>query len=153
MDKTDARILDVLQTDATLSAADVAAQLGLDEAACAERIARLEQDGVILDRVTLLDPRKVGANVTVFVAITTLEHSQEWLDKFDSAVADMPEVLEFYRMSGQVDYLLRVAVADVEGYDVFYKKLIAAANFKDVSSTFAMEQIKFTTRLPLQVED
>ncbi len=153
MDKTDARILDVLQANAVLTAKEVADQLGLDEKSCADRIARLEDDGVIQDRVTLLDPRKVGANVTVFVAITTLEHSQEWLDTFDSAVAEMPEVVEFYRMSGQVDYLLRVVVPDVDGYDAFYKKLIAAAKFKDVSSTFAMEQIKYTTKLPLKATD
>ncbi len=153
MDRTDARILELLQADATLGAKDVAEQLGLDEKSCAERISRLEDDGVILDRVTLLDPQKVGANVTVFVAITTLEHSQEWLDHFDGAVAGMPEVVEFYRMSGQVDYLLRVVVPDVEGYDIFYKRLINAAKLKDVSSTFAMEQIKYTTKLPLKALD
>jgi Lrp/AsnC family transcriptional regulator len=153
MDRTDARILDVLQANAALSAKEVAEQLGLDEKSCADRIARLEDDGVILGRVTLLDPRKVGANVTVFVAITTPEHSQEWLDQFHSAVESIPEVVEFYRMSGQVDYLLRVVVPDVDGYDAFYKKLIAAAKLKDVSSTFAMEQIKYTTKLPLKAID
>lgn len=153
MDKTDTRILDVLQANATLSAGDVAAQLGLEEKSCADRITRLEDEGVIQARVTLLDPQKVGANVTVFVAITTLEHSQEWLDTFDGAVKNMPEVVEFYRMSGQVDYLLRVVVPDVDGYDAFYKKLIASAKLKDVSSTFAMEQIKYTTMLPLKTVD
>ena len=153
MDQTDAKILDVLQTDAALSVADVADQLDLDEKSCADRIKRLEDDGFIQQRVTLLNPRKVGANVTVFVAITTPEHSQEWLDQFHSAVQSFPEVVEFYRMSGQVDYLLRVVVPDVEGYDAFYKKLIAAAKLKDVSSTFAIEQIKYTTKLPLQVTD
>ncbi len=150
MDQTDARILDVLQANAALSAKEVAEQLGLDEKSCADRIKRLEDDGVIQDRVTLLNPRKVGANVTVFVAITTPEHSQKWLDNFHSAVEGLPEVVEFYRMSGQVDYLLRVVVPDIDGYDAFYKKLIAAAKLKDVSSSFAIEQIKYTTKLPLK---
>ena len=149
MDQTDAKILDVLQADATLSVKDVADRTGVDEATCADRICRLEDEGVILDRVTLLDPRKVGANMTVFVAITTPEHSQEWLDQFHGAVESFPEVVEFYRMSGQVDYLLRVVVPDIDAYDRFYKKLIGAAKLKDVSSTFAIEQIKYTTRLPL----
>jgi Lrp/AsnC family transcriptional regulator len=153
MDKTDARILDLLQADAALTAKDVAERTGLDEASCAERITRLKDDGVILERVTLLNPRKVGANMTVFVAITTPEHSQEWLDQFHSAVESFPEVVEFYRMSGQVDYLLRVVVPDIDAYDAFYKKLIAAAKLKDVSSTFAIEQIKYTTKLPLKVAD
>ena len=89
--------------------------------------------------------------MTAFVAITTPEHSQEWLDQFHNAVMSFPEVVEFYRMSGQVDYLLRVVVPDIDAYDVFYKKLIAAAKLKDVSSTFAIEQIKYSTKLPLKV--
>ena len=149
MDRTDAKILDVLQTDAALSVGEVAEKTGLDEKTCADRIKRLEDDGVILQRVALLDPRKVGANMTAFVAITTPEHSQEWLDQFHGAVMSFPEVVDFYRMSGQVDYLLRVVVPDLDAYDVFYKKLIKAAKLKDVSSTFAIEQIKYTTKLPL----
>ena len=153
MDKTDALILDLLQADATISVKDIAGQLSLDEQDCADRIAQLEEDGVIEGRVTLLNPNKVGAGVTAFVAITTPEHSQEWLDQFHSVVEDIPEVVEFYRMSGQVDYLLRVVVPDVDGYDKFYKKLISAAKLKEVSSTFAIEQIKYTTRLPLEPSD
>jgi Lrp/AsnC family transcriptional regulator len=153
MDQTDAKILEVLQSNAALSAKEVAELSGLDEKSCADRIKGMEKDGVILQRVALLDPRKVGANMTAFVAITTPEHSQEWLDQFQSAVVSFPEVVEFYRMSGQVDYLLRVVVPDIEAYDVFYKKLIAAAKLKDVSSTFAIEQIKYTTKLPLKATD
>ena len=149
MDKSDTQILDLLQADASLTAQEIAAQLGLDAQDCADRIAQFEADGVIEQRVTLLNPKKVGAGVTAFVAITTPEHSQEWLDQFHSVVEGIPEVVEFYRMSGQVDYLLRVVVADVDGYDKFYKKLIAAAKLKEVSSTFAIEQIKYTTKLPL----
>ena len=153
MDRTDAEILDVLQNNAELSTKEIAEQAGLDEKTCADRIKRLQDDGVILQRVALLDPRKVGANMTAFVAITTPEHSQEWLEQFHNAVMSFPEVVEFYRMSGQVDYLLRVVVPDIEAYDVFYKKLIAAAKLKDVSSSFAIEQIKFTTKLPLRAAD
>ena len=149
MDQTDAKILDVLQGDGTLSAKEVAGRVGLDEKDCAGRIKRLEDDGVITGRVAILNPRKVGANMTAFVAITTPEHSEEWLNQFHKAVVSFPEVVEFYRMSGQVDYLLRVVVADIDAYDVFYKKLIKAAKLKDVSSTFAIEQIKNTTKLPL----
>ena len=153
MDQTDGKILNLLQADAALSAGEIAGQLGLEEDACAAAIKRLEDDGVIQQRVTLLNARKVGAGVTVFVAITTPEHNQEWLDRFHACVESFPEVVEFYRMSGQVDYLLRVVVPDVDGYDAFYKKLISAANLKDVSSTFAMEQIKYTTKLPLQIAE
>ena len=153
MDQTDAKILNVLQTNAALSTKEVAEKTGLDEKTCADRIKGFEDDGVILRRVALLDSRKVGAKMTAFVAITTPEHSQEWLDQFHSAVMSFPEVVEFYRMSGQVDYLLRVVVPDIEAYDEFYKKLIAAAKLKDVSSTFAIEQIKYTTELPLKAAD
>jgi len=149
MDDIDLKILDALQSDADVSTQDLAERVGVDEASCAERIKKLEDDGVILQRVALLDPRKTGARMTAFVAITTPEHSQEWLEKFHSAVVSFPEVVEFYRMSGEVDYLLRVVVADIDAYDAFYKKLIGAAKLKDVSSTFAIEQIKYTTKLPL----
>lgn len=153
MDTTDAKLLDLLQADAMLSAAELAGKLGLSAADCAARIARLEQDGTIRRRVTLLDPRKAGAGVTVFVAITTPEHSQQWLDNFHRTIEGFPEVMDCYRMSGQVDYLLRVAVEDIDAYDRFYKKLIGSATLKDVSSTFAMEEIKHTTRLPLPGTD
>lgn len=149
LDRADAEILRLLQPDATLSVAEVAKRVGLPEQECRDRISKLEVDGVIKARVTLLDPRKAGTGVTVFVAITLLEHSQEWLDRFHGAIQEFPEVMEFYRMSGAVDYLLRVAVPDIDGYDAFYKKLIAITKVKDISSTFAMEQIKFTTQLPL----
>ena len=149
IDEADARLLALLQTDATLSVADVAERTGMTEEECAARIGKFEAEGVIKARVTLLDPRKVGTGVTVFVAITAPEHSEEWLDRFHTAVQEFPEVVEFYRMSGAVDYLLRVVVPDIDGYDVFYKKLIAVAKYRDISSTFAMEQIKFTTELPL----
>ena len=153
IDQTDAKILDILQTNASLSTADVAGQVGIDEQACTDRIQRLKAEGVILEQVALVDAHKVGANMTAFVAITTPEHSTEWLEEFHVAVANFPEVVEFYRMSGQVDYLLRVVVPDIDAYDVFYKKLIASAKLKDVSSTFAIEQIKSTSKLPVTIAD
>ena len=153
MDQTDAKILDILQTNASLSTAEVADQVGIDEQICADRIQRLEDEGVLLEQVALVDARKVGANMTAFVAITTPEHSTEWLEGFHATVANLPEVVEFYRMSGQVDYLLRVVVPDIDAYDAFYKKLIASAKLKDVSSTFAIEQIKFTSKLPVTIVD
>ena len=153
MDKTDAKILSVLQTDATLSSREIADRIEIDEQDCTKRIKKLEADKVILQRVAMVDPRKVGANMTAFVAITTPEHSQEWLDQFHSAVSNLPEVVEFYRMSGQVDYLLRVVVPDIEAYDTFYKKLISSTKLKDISSTFAIEQIKFTNNLPVTITE
>ena len=153
MDKTDAKILNVLQTDASQSSQEIADLIGIDENDCVNRIKKLEADKVILQRVALVDPRKVGANMTAFVAITTPEHSQEWLDQFHSVVSNLPEVVEFYRMSGQVDYLLRVVVPDIEAYDAFYKKLISSTKLMDVSSTFAIEQIKFTNNLPVTITE
>lgn len=153
MDQTDAKILDILQTNASLSTSEVADQAGIDEQVCADQIQRLEDEGVLLEQVALVDARKVGANMTAFVAITTPEHSTEWLEEFHATVANLPEVVEFYRMSGQVDYLLRVVVPDIDAYDAFYKKLIASAKLKDVSSTFAIEQIKLTSKLPITVVD
>jgi Lrp/AsnC family transcriptional regulator len=149
LDRMDRKILDILQKDATLPVAEIGKLVGLSTTPCWRRIQKLEEQGVIERRVALLDPKKVNVGVTVFVSITTSHHSQEWLDRFHEALKEFPEVVEFYRMSGQVDYLLRVVVPDIERYDVFYKKLIAKIELSDVSSAFAMEQIKFTTALPL----
>ena len=101
-------------------------------------------------RVALLDPVKINTKVTVFVSIRTNAHSIEWLKRFSEVIAEFPEVVEFYRMSGDVDYLLRVVVPDIAAYDSFYKKLISKINLTDVSSSFAMGQIKYTTALPLE---
>lgn len=152
MDATDRRILEALQSNACAAVSAIAESAGVPEAECQSRISALESSGVIQGRVALLDPRKVGAGVTIFVAITAPEHTADWLDKFHATVKEFPEVQEFYRMSGQVDYLLRVVVADIDGYDAFYKKLIGSTDLKDVSSTFAMEQIKYTTKLPIAAE-
>ena len=149
LDTMDLKILALLQKDATLPVAEVGKQVGLSTTPCWRRIQKLEEDGVITGRVALLDPKKVNTRVTAFVAITTNQHNDEWLKRFAEVIRDFPEVVEFYRMSGQVDYMLRVVVPDIEAYDAFYKRLIAKIDISDVSTTFAMEQIKYTTALPL----
>jgi Lrp/AsnC family transcriptional regulator len=150
MDEMDLKILELLQEDASLTVAQVAERIGLSATPCWRRIQKLEEEGVIRKRVALLDARKLNVGVTVFIAVKTNQHNAEWLQRFAAVVAEIPEVVEFYRMSGEVDYLLRVVVPDIAGYDAVYKKLIERIELTDVSSSFAMEQIKFTTALPLQ---
>ena len=149
MDAIDRKILAVLQEDASLSVADIGGRVGLSSTPCWKRIQRLEADGVIQKRVAVIDQNKLGLGVTVFVSVETDDHSEEWLRKFAQLVGAMPEVLEFYRMAGDVDYMLRVVVPDISGYDAFYKRLIAAVPLKNVTSRFAMEKIKSTTALPI----
>ena len=149
MDATDRQILDLLQRDATMPLAEIARKVGLSSTPCWRRIQKLEEAKVIRGRVALLDSRKINAGVNVFVSIRTRQHNAAWLEKFSEIVNKMPEVVEFYRMSGEIDYLLRVAVPDIAAYDAFYKRLIADIDLDDVSSSFAMEQIKYTTALPL----
>ncbi len=150
LDKMDRKILEILQKDCTVAVAEIGKMVGLSTTPCWRRIQKLEESGIIQKRVALLDAKKIGAGVTVFVSISTNQHTQEWLDRFHETIQKFPEVVEFYRMSGQVDYLLRVVVPNIESYDAFYKKLISKIELSDVSSTFAMEQIKFTTEMPLQ---
>ena len=150
LDDMDLKILRVLQADATRPVAEIGKEVGLSTTPCWRRIQKLEEAGVIQARVALLDPAKVNVGVTVFVSIKTDQHSIGWLERFHAAVQDFPEVVEFYRMSGEVDYLMRVVVPDIAAYDAFYKKLIARIDISKVSSAFAMEQIKFTTALPLE---
>ena len=149
MDRLDRKILRLLQEDSTLAVADLAKKVGLSTTPCWRRIQKMEEDGVIRKRVALLDPVRVNTKVTVFVSIRTNAHSVEWLKRFSEVGVEFPEVVEFYRMSGDVDYLLRVVVPDFAAYDAFYKRLIARIEIRDVSSAFAMEQIKYTTELPL----
>lgn len=149
MDDIDRRILALLQDDADLSVSEVAALVGLSSTPCWKRIQKLKDDGVILKQVALCDPKKLGLNTTVFVKVSTNQHNEAWLQKFARAVQEFPEVVEAYRMSGDVDYLLRVVVHDIQGYDAVYKKLIKACELYDVSSSFAMEQIKYSTALPM----
>lgn len=149
MDAVDRKILAVVQEDASLSVAEIGQRVGLSSTPCWKRLQRLEADGVILRRVALVDPDKIGLGITVYVSIETGDHSQDWLKKFADVVGAMPEVMEFYRMAGDVDYMLRVVVPDIAGYDAFYKKLIGTVPLKNVTSRFAMERIKQTTALPI----
>jgi Lrp/AsnC family transcriptional regulator len=151
MDAIDRKILAVLQEDASLSVAEIGTRVGLSSTPCWKRIQRMEAEGVILKRVALVDQDKLGLGVTVFVSIETGDHSQAWLTKFAEVVQAMPEVMEFYRMAGDIDYMLRVVVADIPGYDAFYKRLIANVPLKNVTSRFAMEKIKAATALPIPV--
>ncbi len=149
MDRLDKKILNLLQEDATIAVADIAKRVGLSTTPCWRRIQKLEEEGVIRKRVALLDSEAINARVTVFVSIRTNTHSVEWLKRFSEVIAEFTEVVEFYRMSGEVDYLLRVVVPDIAAFDDFYKRLIAKIEIRDVSSAFAMEQIKYTTEMPL----
>ena len=149
MDQIDRQILMQLQHNAAQPVADIARKVGLSVTPCWRRIQRMEETGIIRKRVALLDSKAVGVGMSVFVAVRTDQHNADWLEQFAGMVADMPEVVEFYRMSGEVDYLLRVVVPDMVAYDKFYRELIANVQLTDVSSSFAMEEIKFTTALPL----
>ena len=148
-DDTDIRILKALQQDTNRAVGDIAEEVGISPTPCWRRIKRLEEAGVVRGRVALLDRASLNLGVTVFVSIRTRQHDQDWLDAFAKNVGALPEVVELYLMSGDVDYLLKVVVPDIAGYDAFYKKLIKVGALSDVSSSFAMEQIKYTTALPL----
>ena len=149
MDAIDRKILAVVQQDASLSVAEIGQRVGLSSTPCWKRLQKLEAEGVITRRVALIDPNKIGLGITVFVSVETGDHSQDWLRKFAETVSAMPEVMEFYRMAGDVDYMLRVVVRDMNSYDAFYKKLIETVALKNVTSRFAMERIKQTTALPI----
>jgi Lrp/AsnC family transcriptional regulator len=153
MDKFDRAILDALQDDATLPIGELANRIGLTSTPCWRRIQRLEAEGLIRKRVALLAPERLNVGVTVFVSIRTSQHNLKWLESFHKFVSSIPEVIEFYRMAGVTDYLLRVVVPDIAAYDRVYKRLINGADLGDVSSSFAMEQIKYTTKLPLDYVD
>ena len=149
LDEMDIKILEILQNDCTLPVAEIGKAVGLSTTPCWRRIQKLEEEGVIKRRVAVLDAQKINVRVNVFVSIRTNSHSLEWLRRFSEVIQEFPEVVEFYRMSGDVDYLLRVVVPDIAAYDAFYKRLIAKIEIRDVSSAFAMEQIKYTTEMPL----
>jgi Lrp/AsnC family transcriptional regulator len=149
LDSIDCQLLELLQDNSDRQVAELASEVGLSTTPCWRRIQRLKEAGVITKNVALVDPRKINVGVTVFVSVRTNTHTQNWLDKFRATVSAIPEIVEFYRMSGDVDYLLRVVVPDIAAYDRVYKKLIAGTNLFDVTSSFAMEELKFTTALPL----
>jgi Lrp/AsnC family transcriptional regulator len=150
MDEIDVKILACLQEDAMMPVTEVASRCGLSPSPCWRRIQALLNDGTITRRVALIDPAKVNAGVNVFISIRTNQHSEAWAAKFCRAAAQIPEVIELYRMSGQIDYLLRVVVPNIAAYDEVYKRLIKTAELSDVTSSFAMETIKYTTALPLE---
>ncbi len=150
MDSIDRKILARVQEDATISIADLAATVGLSTTPCWRRLRKLETAGVIRRRVALVDPEKVGLGLSVFVSIRTNRHGIEWMENFTRAVTKLPEVVEFYRLAGENDYLLRVLVRDIPAYDAFYKRLIRIADLANVTSSFAMEQIKYTTAVPVE---
>lgn len=148
-DRIDLKILARVQADASASLADVADTAGLSVNACWKRLKRLEGDGYIERRVAILDRHKLGLGVTVFVTIRTDQHDETWLERFAAGIRLTPEVVEFYRMSGDVDYLLKVHCADIGDYDRIYRKIIRTTGLRDVSASFAIEQIKHTTEIPL----
>jgi Lrp/AsnC family transcriptional regulator len=148
MDLIDRRILDLLQADATTSVAAIADKVGLSIAPCWRRIKRLDEDGVIVRRVALLNRRMVNLAMTVFVSVKAPRHAAEWLQAFRRVIADIPEIVEAWRLTGEADYLLRIVVPDVETYDVVYQRLIERLEFSDVNSAIAMEEMKFTTAVP-----
>lgn len=149
MDSIDLKILALLQDDASLSTNDIADRVGLSKTPCWRRIQVLEQNGVIQQRVALLNREKLNQEMDVFVTIRTNQHNASWFKKFSAVVTSCPEVVEFYRMSGDIDYLMRVVVKDMKAYDRFYQNLIEQVDINDVSSNFAMERLKYTTKIPL----
>lgn len=149
MDQIDREIVRLLQEDADLTARELADHVGLTATPCWRRVQRLEADGIICGRVALVDPSAVGLDVTALVHIRTNDHSAGWLDRFSDAIAELPEILEAYRTSGEIDYTLKVVVPSIEAYDGFYKRLIARVDLYDVRTVFVMEQMKQTTALPL----
>jgi Lrp/AsnC family transcriptional regulator len=153
MDSIEKRILRLIQQDATLSVAAIADQVGLSQTPCWKRIQKLERVGVIQNRVALLDADALGLPVTVFVSVRTNRHEPEWLETFAEGVRRLPEIVEVYRMSGDIDYLLKIVAPDIAGYDRIYKRLISIVEIYDVSSAFAMERMKVTTALPLDYVD
>lgn len=150
LDKTDRKLLELLQKDCTLSLQALADAVNLTTTPCWKRLKKLEDDGIIRGRVALLDGEKLGLSLTAFMLIKTQQHSSDWYQQFVDVVQNMPEVMAFYRMAGEYDYLLRIQVADMKRYDAFYKRLVnGIPGLIDVTSSFAMEEIKYTTALPV----
>ena len=150
LDATDLAILRLIQADASLSLGDIAKEVGLTQTPCWKRIRRMEETGIITGRVTLVNAERLGLGISVFVAIETGDHSAAWIESFAQTVTDMPEIVECWRLGGDVDYLLRVVVSDMPAYDGFYRKLTArVSSLRKVTSRFAMECVKSTTALPI----
>lgn len=152
MDRTDLKILAILQDDASLPVAEIAKRVNLSQTPCWRRIQKLEAAGVIERRVALVNPEKVGASITVFIEVQTGDHSAEWLAQFEAAVRSLPQVMDVYRMAGDVDYLLRAAVGSMADYDALYRTLIDTVALKKVTSRFAIERVKSSTAYPIGIE-
>ena len=150
MDAIDRKILQILQGDSSLSIAVIAAKVGLSQTPCWKRIQRLESEGVIRRRIALVDPQKLGLAITAFVTVEVGDHSRDRLNHFAQTVSAMDEVMDIYRMAGDIDYLLRVIVPDTKSFDAFYKRLIETIPLKSVTSRFALESIKAETALPIR---
>ena len=148
MDAIDRKILDILQTDASAPVATIAGKIGLSTGPCWRRIRRLEDDGVITRRVALLNRGKVNVPMTVFVSVKAPRHAVEWLDAFRRLIAEVPEIVEAWRLTGEADYQLRIVVPDIETYDLVYQRMISSLEFSDISSAIAMEEMKYTTAVP-----
>jgi Lrp/AsnC family transcriptional regulator len=142
LDRLDREILRLLAADASMSLSEIAGKVGLTQTPCWKRIRRMEQDGIITRRVAIINPEKIGLPVSVFVEVETADHSSEWLGRFAEVIRTMPEIVDAWRMSGDVDYLLHVVVPDIAAYDQFYRKLIGAVPLRNVSSRFSMERMK-----------
>lgn len=149
MDKKDLEILSLLQNDATIALGDLAQSVHLSSTPCWRRVQKLHEEGVIQRQVVLCNPQRLNLGLTAFVSVRTSQHSEAWMKRFINGARDIPEIVEIYRLSGEVDYLLKVLVPDIAGYDKVYKKLVKAVELQDVSSSFAMEVLKSTTALPL----
>jgi Lrp/AsnC family transcriptional regulator len=149
MDLIDRKILAILQDDASMSIAEIAKRVNLSQTPCWRRIQKLSDSGIVTRRVALVDPDALGLGLTVFVEIETGDHSNEWLERFAAAVTEMPEVMEIYRMAGDVDYMLRITVPNMAAVDAFYQRLISMVPLKNVTSRFAMERVKYTTAYPV----
>jgi Lrp/AsnC family transcriptional regulator len=150
MDVIDKKLIELLQQDATMPVAELAQRVNLSQTPCWKRVQRLKEMGVIRAQVALCDAKKLGVGTTVFVAVRTNQHTEAWAQSFARALDEIPEIVEAYRMSGETDYLLRVVVSDIDDYDRVYKQLIRAVPLFDVSSSFAMEQLKYSTALPVR---
>ena len=153
LDLIDRKIVAALMADATQPIAQIADQVGLSQTPCWKRIQKLESTGVLTGRVALADPAKLGLGLTVFVGIEATDHGAAWRDAFMAAVRKFPEIMEAYRMAGEMDYLLHVAVADMAAYDDFYRRLTDAVPIKNLTSHFAMERLRHSTAYPVNTRD
>jgi Lrp/AsnC family transcriptional regulator len=153
LDLIDRKIVAELMRDATLPVAQIGVTVGLSQTPCWKRIQRLQENGVLTSRVALADPAKLGFGLTIFVGIEAPDHSAEWREGFVRAVNAIPEIMEVYRMAGEMDYLLRITAADMAAFDTLYKRLTDAVPIKNVTSHFAMERMKFTTAYPVDTRN